>query len=167
MKNRESLTKPAELRSADSRGRLSPHSELDHNVSQHADVSNQEFIERFEADLVPEDSFHHADHVRLAFAYLSQYPALEALDKFCRALKRYAAARGKPQRYHETITHAYFFLIRERMARFPAADWKEFSRCNADLLPWKDGILTRYYQQATLQSDLARAVFVFPDKCLR
>ena len=128
-------------------------------------MSNEELIHKFESDLVPEDSFHHADHVRLAFAYLSEYPALQALDKFSTALKRYAAARGKAQRYHETITHAYFFLIRERMAGFPAADWDEFSRRNADLLTWKDGILTRFYQEATLKSDLARTVFVFPDKC--
>src|SRR5579864_3634331 len=66
----------------------------------------------------------------------------------------------------ETITHAYFFLIRERMARFPTADWDEFSRSNADLLTWKDGILTRYYKEATLKSDLARTVFVFPDKVI-
>jgi hypothetical protein len=51
------------------------------------------------------------------------------------------------------------------MAGFPAADWDEFSRRNADLLTWKDGILTRFYQEATLKSDLARTVFVFPDKC--
>lgn len=128
-------------------------------------MRNEELIDKFESDLVPEDSFHHADHVRLAFAYLSHYPAIQALDKFACALRRYAAARGKAQRYHETITHAYFFLIRERMARFPAADWDEFACRNTDLLTWKDGILTRYYQEATLKSELARTVFVFPDKC--
>lgn len=128
-------------------------------------MRNEALILKFESDLVPEDSFHHADHVRLAFAYLSKYPALLALDKFACALQRYAAARGKAERYHETITQAYFFLIRERMARFPAADWEEFSCRNADLLTWKDGILTRYYQEATLKSELARMVFVFPDKC--
>jgi hypothetical protein len=50
------------------------------------------------------------------------------------------------------------------MARSPATDWDEFSRRNLDLLTWKDGILSRYYEEATLQSELARAVFVFPDK---
>jgi hypothetical protein len=127
-------------------------------------MSNEQLIRQFESDTLPEDSFHHADHVRLAFAYLSQYPPLQALDRFCGALKRYAAARGKSQLYHETISHAYFFLIRERMARSPATDWDEFSRRNLDLLTWKDGILSRYYEEATLQSELARAVFVFPDK---
>jgi hypothetical protein len=128
-------------------------------------MSNEEIIHEFESDAIPEDAFHHADHVRLAFAYLSEYSPLQALKKFSTALKRYAAARGKSQLYHETITHAYFFLIRERMARFPTADWDEFSRRNPDLLVWKNGILARYYHEATLQSDLARTIFLFPDKC--
>jgi hypothetical protein len=127
-------------------------------------MSNEELIRQFEDGTMPYDSFHHAGHVRLAFAYLSQYPALTALEKFAAALKRFATACGKPQLYHETVTHAYFFLIRERMARCEVADWEEFARRNPDLLLWKNGILSRYYQEATLQSDLARNVFVFPDK---
>lgn len=127
-------------------------------------MTSEELILGFEADALPGDGFHHADHVRVAFAYLCEYPALEALAKFSTALKRFAAARGKPQLYNETITHAYFFLIRERMARFPACEWEEFADRNPDLLTWKDGILGRYYRESTLQSELAQAVFVFPDK---
>ena len=127
-------------------------------------MTSEELIHRFESGEVAEDSFHHADHVRLAFAYLSRYSALEALDKFSNALRRYAAARGKPQRYSETITYAYFFLIRERVACSSAVDWDEFVLGNPDLLAWKNGILTRYYEEATLQSDLARRLFLFPDK---
>ena len=144
----------AGLRPADSRGRLSLHSTMSH----------QELIRDFENDTVPADSFHHADHVRLAFAYLCEYPPLEALDKFATALKRFATARSKTQLYNETITHAYFFLIRERMARFPSREWDEFAVQNSDLLVWKNGILGRYYREGTLQSERARTVFVFPDK---
>ena len=127
-------------------------------------MTNIEFIQQFEADAVPESSFHHSDHVRLAFAYLSEFPPLEALQRFSTALKRFAAARGKSQLYHETITHAYFFLIRERIVRSAAASWEEFAHANPDLLIWKDGILSRYYSDVTLKSDLARTVFVFPDR---
>lgn len=134
-------------------------------------VTNQELIDRFERDLDPEMPFHHADHVRLAFAYLSQYPVLDALQKFSSALKRFATARGKTQLYNETITCAYFFLIRERMIRLEvahskAADWEEFAAQNSNLFQWKDGILGTYYREATLKSDLARTVFVLPDKCV-
>jgi hypothetical protein len=127
-------------------------------------MTHPQLILDFENDMLPADSFHHADHVRLAFAYLSQYPALEALDRFASALKRFATARGKPQLYNETITHAYFFLIRERMARFSSREWDEFAVQNSDLLVWKDGILGRYYREETLRSELARTVFVFPDR---
>jgi len=126
-------------------------------------MTNQEIIRRFETvNLAGE--FHHAHHIRLAFAYLTQLPVLEALSRFSAALKRYAAARGKAELYHETITHAYFFLIRERMARTGQASWEEFAHQNPDLLLWKPGILDRYYRKSTIQSDLARSVFLFPDK---
>jgi hypothetical protein len=128
-------------------------------------MSNEELIRCFENDAVPEDSFHHADHVRLAFAYLCEYPVLQALEKFAAALKRFAASRGKTQLHNETITCAYFFLIRERMAHGEAASWEEFAHRNADLLIWRDGVLSRYYRDSTLKSDLARKVFVLPDKC--
>lgn len=91
---------------------------------------------------------------------------LQALDKFSCALKRFATASGKSQLYHETITHAYFFVIRERMARCESVGWEEFASRNPDLVVWKDGILNRYYQETTLKSDFARRVFVFPDKCV-
>jgi hypothetical protein len=137
------------------------------NFPKSTPMSNEEVILRFENDEIGEGGFHHADHVRLAFAYLSLYPTLQALEKFSSALKRFAVARGKTQLYNETITCAYFFLLHERMVRSEFASWEEFARENSDLFQWKDGILTRYYCQTTLTSDLARRVFVLPDRCLR
>jgi hypothetical protein len=124
---------------------------------------DEQLIREFESDALPADSFHHADHVRLVFAYLRQYPVLRALEKFIAALQRFAAARGKTQLYNETITFAYFFLIRERMVRSEAADWEEFALRNPDLLVGKNDILRRYYRESTLRTDLARGIFVFPD----
>jgi hypothetical protein len=129
-------------------------------------ASHAQFIRDFECDAVPERSFHHADHVRLAFAYLSEYPVLQALERFSGALRRFAEARGKTQLYNETITCAYFFLIHERMARSTSGDWEEFARSNPDLFVCKGSVLDRYYADGTLSSELAKKVFVLPDKCL-
>jgi hypothetical protein len=126
-------------------------------------VTHRELIRRFESDALPGE-FHHADHIRLAFAYLSEYPVMAAIERFTRALKGFAAARGKEDLYNETITHAYFFLIRDRMARAGDVGWDRFARQNPDLFVWKSGILSRYYHEATLQSELARTVFLFPDR---
>jgi len=131
-------------------------------------MTDQEIIQRFEQSQAQGGSFHHADHIRVAFAYLSRYPALEALQKFSSALQRFAAAQGKPGLYHETITWAYLFLIRERMLRAGhEQSWEEFAAANPDLLTWErgtGGILARYYQPETLNSPAARSAFILPDK---
>ena len=126
---------------------------------------DEEFIERFENCTLPGESFHHRDHVRVVWLYLRSYSPLETLARFSDGLKRFAKANGKPNLYHETITWAYVFLIHERMARSgPEQGWAEFIVANPDLLDWKNNLLKSYYHDDTLRSEVARRVFVFPDK---
>lgn len=128
-------------------------------------MSDAEWIEKFERCAISNESFHHADHVKMAFLYLRKYSPLEALERFSAALARFAAAAGKPHLYHETVTWAFLLIIRERLARFAAPpDWNEFAAQNADLLTWENNILKKYYRPETLQSDLAKRVFLFPDR---
>lgn len=123
---------------------------------------DDEFLAKFEACQL--DSFHHADHVRVAFLYLSYCSGLKALERFSTSLVRFAASHGKPDLYNETITWAFLFLIRERMARVGQAQtWAEFAAGNPDLLNWKENILRRYYKHETLSSEFAKKTFVFPD----
>jgi hypothetical protein len=127
-------------------------------------MSNRDIVSEFEQGRVPGD-FHHADHVRVAFAYVTELPLPEAIAKFSAALRCFALAKGKPHLYHETITWAYLLLIRERLARAGRAQgWEKFAEHNPDLLIWKGGILERYYSRTMLDSDLARQTFVFPDR---
>jgi hypothetical protein len=128
-------------------------------------MTDEEFIEQFERATLPADSFHHRDHVRLVWLYLRRYPALETLERFSKGLRRFAAAQGLANLYHETITWAYVFLIQERAARAGRAQsWEEFAAANTDLLDWKENILKQYYSEDTLRSETARRIFVFPDK---
>jgi hypothetical protein len=127
-------------------------------------MSESEWMEQFERCALPNDSFHHVDHVRMAFLYLQKYTPLEALARFSAALARFAIAKGKPNLYNETITWAFLLLIRERIARLNSPQtWDEFSQANADLLCWHDSILKKYYRPETLTSELAKKVFLFPD----
>jgi hypothetical protein len=129
------------------------------------EMTGDELIKQFEEGTTATDTFHHADHVRLAFEYLRRYPAFEALERFSNALQRFATAQGRAQRYHETVTWAYLLLIRERMARAGCEQvWEEFAGCNRDLLVWQGGVLATLYRQETLDSDLARRTFVLPDR---
>jgi len=123
-------------------------------------MNDREFVDAFERCDVP--SFHHRDHVRLAWIYLREQTPLIALARFITSLKRFATAKGNPRLYHETITWAYLLLIHERMDRTPSEDFETFAAENADLLTWKPSILDHYYDRETLDSDLARRTFLMP-----
>jgi hypothetical protein len=130
-------------------------------------MTDDEFIANFESCTLASQSFHHADHVKMAFLYLRRYPALEALQRFSASLASFAAAHGKPDLYHETITWAFVFLIRERMVRSAGQQtWTEFAERNEDLLDWKDSVLKKHYRPETLSSDVARNTFVLPDMAI-
>ena len=126
-------------------------------------VPDVQLIAGFEACTLTD--FHHREHVRVAWLYLRECSLLEALKRFAVGLKRYATAKGCPDRYHETLTWAYMLLINERMGRTGREnDWSEFVAANEDLLDWDAPILDRYYEEETLRSELARKVFVLPDR---
>ena len=128
-------------------------------------MNDRDFLAAFEDGTLPEESFHHRDHVRAAWLLLRAERPAAALDRFSTALERFASARGKAGLYHETITWAYLLLIRERTERGRRdAGWDEFALANPDLLTWKPSVLDRYYRPETLGSDLARRVFLLPDR---
>jgi hypothetical protein len=128
-------------------------------------LNEAEWMEAFEKCALPNGSFHHAEHVKMAFLYLKKFAPLEALSRFSSDLTQFAKAHGKPNLYNETITWAFFLLIRERIARANSPQtWAEFSASNSDLLRWEDNILKKYYRPETLTSALAKSVFLFPDK---
>jgi len=129
-----------------------------------SEMTDEEFIDGFENCTLPAASFHHEQHVRVVWLYLRRYSVLETLRRFSENLKRFATANGKPNLYHETITWAYVFLIHERICHNGEQSWDEFKQANAELLDWKNNILKKYYSDQRLQSDLARTLFVFPDR---
>jgi|SRR6185437_12406559 len=127
-------------------------------------MTDHQFIAELEACTLSPDRFHHAGHVHAAWIYLSRYPALEAIGRFCNSLRNFAASMGKPERYHETITWAYLLIVNERMqCQGGGENWDSFAAANPDLLDWENPILHRYYRKETLDSALARRVFLMPD----
>ena len=132
-------------------------------------MTDDQFIAAFEAGLLANENFHHPEHVRMGFLYMSRFPVLEGVGRFSEGLQRLAAACGRPNLYHETITWAFLLLIRERLARAlelrgRLPSWDEFAAGNRDLLRGKDHILREYYRDETLKSELARKTFIMPDR---
>lgn len=128
-------------------------------------MTDTEFVAAFEAAELSNESFHHADHVRMGWIYLSRHSLPEAITRFSAALQRLALAKGKPGLYHETITLAYLLLINERIHHDVARQtWEEFAAENPELFEPPKTFLSQYYSEQLLNSSHARRVFVFPDR---
>ena len=130
-------------------------------------MTDTEFLQAFRNGTLSAECFRHGDHVKAAWLYLQNQPILSALTSFSADLRKFACAKGAPGKYHETITWACLFLIHERMERMGTGQsWEDFLIANPDLMDWDPPILTRYYTRTTLNSDVARKVFILPDKAV-
>lgn len=126
-------------------------------------LADDELMTAFCNASLPSGAFHHEQHVRVAWLFVTRAGMPEALREFPDALRRFADAKGATTLYHATITWAFLLLIHERQARHPAASWEAFAAANADLLRWKPSVLDGLYAPGTLTSTLAKRVFVMPD----
>ncbi len=125
-------------------------------------MTEGELLAALEDGTLPPAAFRHRDHVRVAWHLLRALPPLAAMARFETTLRSYAAAIGKPDLYHATITWAYLLAINERLERGDrAASWASFEAANPDLFARE--FLAGRYRAETLASPLARRVFVFPD----
>ena len=123
-------------------------------------MTASELRARFEDLTLPAGDFHHEQHVQLAWTYLRELPLLDVLRVFPENLRRFATSLGAAGKYNETVTWAFLLLVAGRMASGNAESWPAFAAANPDLLSKE--LLHRYYDPATLDSDLARETFVFP-----
>jgi hypothetical protein len=121
-------------------------------------MTDAELVRGFEAATLAE--FPHAGHVRVAWWYVTHEPLLVAIARMRAGLQRFAAAKGKPERYHETITIAFVLLVADRWRDGEA--WDAFAARNPALLRWPCPALTRLYPADVLDSARAREVFVAP-----
>jgi hypothetical protein len=124
-------------------------------------MTDAKFLEALESCTLPETEFGHAAHVRAGYLYLRSLEFAAALARIRTVVRNYAAALGKAERYHETITVAYLALIHEHMVqRGDGGDWPAFERENREL--FEPDALLRFYSPSQLHSDLARRIFLLP-----
>jgi hypothetical protein len=120
-----------------------------------------EVVRAFEERRTLTGSLSHREHVMIAWHYARTRPAPQALAELARGIQELAVALGKEGLYHETLTWAWFSVIRERMERVGVdATWEEFAAAAEDILAGR--ALEPYYDPAVLESPLARRVFIMP-----
>ena len=106
--------------------------------------------------------FHHASHLHLAWVYLAESSSVQqAAKKMRNMLRRFAAAAGKPEKYHETITLFWVHLLSRAQAASRAERLEDVVHANPQLL--EKNFPLAYYSTERLFSDEARTSWVEPD----
>jgi hypothetical protein len=106
--------------------------------------------------------FHHASHLHLAWVYLAESSSVQqAAKKMRHTLRRFAAAAGKPEKYHETITLFWVHLLSRAQAASRAERLDDVVHANPQLL--EKNFPLAYYSTERLFSDEARTSWVEPD----
>lgn len=127
-------------------------------------LTDEELIAGFEAASLP--AFPHADHVRLTILYLTRHGRDETEKRLFEGLRRFAAAKGVPEKFHVTMTIAWLDLVDDAKRRHPtAADASALVTACPELLN-RDALL-RFYSPERLSSDEARQRWVPPDRVAR
>jgi hypothetical protein len=126
-------------------------------------MTDEAFARTFERGEITPAQFDHIAHVRLAWVYLHEAASLdEALSRMQDAIRRFAAAAGVPQKYHETITVLWMRLLAETRTAGAAGEIAGVLQAHPALgdkdLPFQ------YYSRELLLSDDARAAWVEPDR---
>ena len=123
------------------------------------DVQLTRALERGE---IPNKDFHHASHLHVAWVYLAESSSVQqAASRMRDTLRRFAAAAGKPEKYHETITLFWIQLLSSAYTATRGGRLEDIVRANPHLL--EKEFLLAYYSAERLFSDEARISWVEPD----
>ncbi len=126
-------------------------------------LSDQQFLQQFEQQILPASEFNHRGHLRLAWLYLNQYPLAEAIDKTAQGIKAYAESLEAYDKFHHTMTEAILTIMHRRLQQRQFVSLEEFLGGNPDLVENVISVVHRYYSQERLASPVAKCRFVEPD----
>jgi hypothetical protein len=126
-------------------------------------AGDQSFLQAFEACELTAATFHHREHLRLAYVYLTLHPFEAALETMRSRLQTFLAHLGAPPTaYHETMTRAWLLAVDHFMRRSGAQTSSEDFLTTSPALLDK-GIMYTHYTPERLKSSAAREGFVEPD----
>lgn len=86
-------------------------------------MTDIELARALERGELPNEGFHHIDHLRVAWVYLEESSTVdEALSRMAATLRRFAASVGKPRKYSDPLTAFWMYQMAAARAVMPDAD---------------------------------------------
>jgi hypothetical protein len=125
-------------------------------------MTDVELTRALERGEIANESFHHLSHLHVAWVYLSESSSVDqAAAKMRETLRKFAAAAGMSEKYHETITLFWIRLLGRIRAMNFSERLEEIVQANPRLV--EKNFALDYYSPERLFSDNARTSWVDPD----
>lgn len=125
-------------------------------------MTDDEFLRAFADGTIANHEFRHRDHLRLAWLQVTRLGTEDAAEAVTQGIRRFAAAQGVPDKYHETMTQFWVRVVAYMATARPDLDeFDLFLEAFPQLLD--KGLPLRHWERETLMSPAARAAWVEPD----
>jgi hypothetical protein len=124
---------------------------------------DEEFLAAFEAGQIPNQSFHHRDHLRLAWNQIRRLGMERASESVVVAIKHFAAHHGQANRYHDTMTRFWLRAVAIGINRHPELTFESLLATESHLLDKNLPFL--HWSRERMGSEQARRGWVEPDLC--
>jgi hypothetical protein len=126
-------------------------------------LSNDELLRGFEGCQLAPGSFHHGDHVRLAWICVRRFGPVGAEERLLAGIQKMAEGAGVPQKFLYTTTVAWVRLVAARQEPGPGSEkFQDWIAKWPELLN-KD-FLNEHYSPGKLESVQARTGWLEPDR---
>ena len=142
---------------------LTASSDLTPDTMHQTSAADEAFYRSFAACQLPAGTFHHREHIQLAYIMLVRHPLDEAYTRTKNLLLNFLHHHGASDaKYHVTMTRAWLMAVRYFMDKGPVfQDAASFIEAYPVLLD--PSIMFTHYSRECLLSDDARMAFVEPD----
>jgi hypothetical protein len=121
-----------------------------------------QFSDLMDRVMATADRFGHRQHVHLTWLAVRHYGTAAATEVVSDGIQRTARYAGAPQKYNATISRAWVELVGHHADHSATTEFDDFVQENSALL--NKGLLTRFYEPATLASIPARTGWIEPDR---
>lgn len=119
------------------------------------------FLAAFETGEIANQSFHHRDHVRLAWVQIHRLGVEAAGDEVTRMIRRFATRHGGAARYNETMTRFWVRVVGIAVSRHPDLGFDPLIDAEPHLLD--KSLPLRHWSREALFATDASATWVDPD----
>jgi hypothetical protein len=127
-----------------------------------APMSDDAFMQAFEACQLDPARFHHADHIRLAWLCVRRHGAAKAESLLLDGIRKFAQRAGAPQKFHHTVTVAWTRLVAAACCESNSCDsFHEWIKVHPKLL--NKHLINEHYSAGKLESSEARRGWLDPD----